>query len=220
MQPTYRIPVQYSAVLADKRPEDFEECPSTDAPWYWRRREESGFNDAFPGLEMRKVDMSAYNSTRHPLERRQLIFYRPLSRQTHPLPRSANLHLSAHLYASDRNSLYIVANHVDVGDMWKHMGSLSHTVIFHTGIEDLWFEDEEWFVKEDWTDRVGDGRGVLHSRIWNPRTGRLVATVLQDGMIRVQAKGVATKEEVSRVREVERSWPPAEDERRKVQGKL
>jgi hypothetical protein len=60
---------KYAAVLAGKKPEDFEECPGADLPWYWKRRKKTGINDAFPGAECRKATMAAYNETRHPLDR-------------------------------------------------------------------------------------------------------------------------------------------------------
>ncbi|TKA28527.1 hypothetical protein B0A54_16523 [Friedmanniomyces endolithicus] len=106
---------KYEDVLGGNKPSDFEECPGMDVPWYWRRRRETGLNDAFPGLTARKVDMQRYNESRHPLDRRQLILYRTLGN----LPNDPNMHLCAHLYASDRNSLYIVANHLDIGDPLK-----------------------------------------------------------------------------------------------------
>lgn len=151
---------------------------------YWKQRRETGHNDAFPGLDMRKVAMDAYNSPRHALDRRQLMYYRAIG----SLPSDANLHACAHLYASDRNSLYIVANHFDVGDKWTQMGSLSHTVVFHVPVEDMrmvW--DETWFVKEDWTTRAAGGRAMYHSRLLAP-DGTHVATSLQEGMIRLGSK--------------------------------
>lgn len=158
-----------------------------DVPFYWEYLRQGHANEKFPGLTTRKVDMSAYNQGRDPLDKRQLIFYRQIG----DLPRDANLHACAHLYASDRNSLYIAANHLGVGGSYVRMGSLVHTVVFHAGWGDLWFGQEvgegsqgNWFCKEDWTDRAAVGRSLFHSRVWSPR-GRHVITILQDGMIRV-----------------------------------
>ncbi|CBX93885.1 hypothetical protein IAQ61_003765 [Plenodomus lingam] len=105
------------------------------------------------GLHLRKVDMSVFNNSRNPLDRRQLMFYSlrgalPLPTAPFPPPpsnsaekmgltREANLHACAHLYASDRNSLFIIPNHVDRGRDFTRMASLSHTVMFHVGIRDL-----------------------------------------------------------------------------------
>lgn len=101
------------------------------------------------GLHLRKADMSKYNASRDPLDRRQLTFYTlrgSLPLATAPFPpqsgklsptREANMHACAHLYASDRNSLFIVPNHLDRGREFTRMASLSHSVIFHVGIKDL-----------------------------------------------------------------------------------
>ncbi|KAH6613888.1 acyl-CoA thioesteras-like protein [Boeremia exigua] len=101
------------------------------------------------GLHLRKADMQPYNAPRTPLDRRQLTFYTlrgSLPLATAPSPPkpgevnvtcAANLHACAHLYASDRNSLFIVPNHLDRGRDFTRMASLSHSVIFHVGVEDL-----------------------------------------------------------------------------------
>lgn len=206
---------KYKSVLEGKKPTDFEECPGMDLPWYWKRRMETGQNDDFPGLQAQKVNMAAYNHDKHPLDKRQLILYRTLG----DLPPDPNMHLCAHLYASDRNSLYIVANHFDVGDLFTQMGSLAHTVVFHTGMTDLMFgasttqnsllDDEtgRWFCKEDSSDRVAAGRGLFHSKVW-AADGTHVASILQDGMIRVTKKANATPEETAELQERKDKWKP------------
>jgi acyl-CoA thioesterase II len=179
----------YSSVLKDKTPEDFPEAPGMDVPWYWKALEEGHPNDKFPGLKTLKANMKAFNESRRPLDRRQLIFYRTIG----DLPNDANFHMCAHLYASDRNSLFIVANHLEVGGSYSQIGSLAHTVTFHAPVEHLLFRAAEestgnpqgnWFCKEDWTERASVGRGIFHSRGWAP-DGTHVMSVMQDGMIRV-----------------------------------
>lgn len=87
---------EYSSCLEGKKPDDFPECPGMDLPFYWKRREETGINDQFPGLECRKVDMTKYNESRNPLDRRQLIFYRAIGE----MPDDPNMHLCARTYLS------------------------------------------------------------------------------------------------------------------------
>ncbi|KAK5167511.1 uncharacterized protein LTR77_007210 [Saxophila tyrrhenica] len=210
---------QYEDTLRHKRPDDFEEVPGVDAPWYWQLRKETGRNDSFPGLDMRKVDQESYNKHRHPLERRGLIFYRPIGQ----LAADPNLHLCAHLYASDRNSLYIVANQMDVGDLYTQMSSLVHQTSFHGNMEDLMFGPSEtnhgpmddktppgkWFCKEDLTLRAASGRAMLHGRLW-ASNGAHIGTVTQDGMIRFTKKPTATAEEATSLRTRQARWPPRE----------
>lgn len=132
--------------------------------------------------------MTPYNAPLSAFDRRQLHFYRVLGM----LSPDPNLHACAHLYASDRNSLFIVANHLDVGDTFTSMASLSHTVVFHTpsaqfllhpdNVQDE--KDRVWFAKEDWTTRAAGGRGIHHSRMIGPG-GVHVATSWQEGMVRI-----------------------------------
>lgn len=208
---------KYSEVLKNKTPYDFEECPGMDVPWYWKRRKETGFNDKFPGLQMHKVAMDKYNDSRHPLDRQQLLMYRAIGE----MPQDPNLALVAHLYASDRNSLFIVANHFEVGNIYTTMASLMHTVTFHAPLEDLMFGSSQhidsplddksgrWFCKESWGSRLTAGRAMYHSNLYSA-SGVHVATISQDGMIRVQKKPAASAQEVEAIKMRERRWQPRE----------
>lgn len=179
---------KYNSVLSGKKPDDFPEAPGMDVPRYHSLLNNGHPNDKFPGLTMKRVDMSAFNDPREPLDRRQLIFYRPIGELLPDL----NLHMCAHLYASDRNSLFIVANHLGVGGSFSQMGSLTHTVTFHASLRDLQLESKEswkhpqgdWFCKEDRTDRASVGRANFHSRVFSP-DGIHVMSIVQDGMIRI-----------------------------------
>lgn len=208
MQERANIWDKYAVVLAGQKPLDFPFCPGMDVPWFVKRREEFGINDEFPGLDMPKVDMRPYNSARHPLDRRQLTFYRPVL----DLPLDPNLHLCAHLYASDRNGLYNVANLFDMGDVWTSMGSLTHYVVFHASLDDLMFrastleerspQDDvrgRWFVKDDNSDRVTDGRMMYHSKAYAPN-GVHIASFMQDGMMRLSKKPTPTPHELDTIR--------------------
>ena len=128
--------------------------------------------------------MTPYNQSVSPLDRRQLMFYRIIG----SMSEDPNLHACAHLYASDRNSLFVVANHLDVGNDFTQMASLSHTVVFHTPAEDLITLSADghrkWFTKEDWTSRAAGGRGIFQSRIIGPG-GKHVATSFQEGVMRL-----------------------------------
>lgn len=203
---------KYHLALSGKHPSDFKECPGYDVPWYWREQAEGKPNDAFPGLDTRIVDMSRYNKNRHPLDRRQLVFYRSIG----TMPQNPNLHLCAHLYASDRNSLFIVANAMDIGDLYSAMGSLVHQVIFHTNAEDLAFgedmgpEKSKWFVKEDWCTRYSGSRGLFYSRVWSPE-GKHVMTITQDGMVKLP------EDVEEKVKEIRKGWEGLREEEVEVE---
>lgn len=172
-----------------------------------------GINDAFPGLECRKVDMEAYNRERHPLDRRQLILYRTIGE----MPDDPNMHLCAHLYASDRNSLFIVTNHFELGDYFSSMSSLAHTAIFHSPAKALQFggsqgsgvlDDEKgrWFALEVSGSRMGSGRAVHNCRIWNSGNEH-IATTMQDGLVRYAANPQKpTDEELKVMESTSKKW--------------
>jgi len=210
---------RYASALKGRRPEEFRPTAGMDAPWYLALSpEERGNDDLFPGLEATQPDMQPYNKDRHPLDRRTLLFYRTTGGAL-PLD-DPNLHLCAHLYASDRNSLYHPIHHMDVADLYTQMASLVLTVSFHDPVKDLLFgpsesgvkgpvvdasEKGKWFALEDWTSRSGHGRAMNHAWLSGPE-GRHVATVTQDGLIRYTKAANATAEEIAALRERKLGW--------------
>lgn len=199
-----------------KTPFDHPESPSMGSQWFteiYLPQHPDHYNP-LPALHLRQVDMSVYNSKLNPIDRRSLAFYS--LRGKIPTPKTSarnvsnNLHAIAHLFASDRNSLFVIPRHLDLGMEVKRTASLSHTVIFHVGLEEMVLGDEpvgrpgkaaptqgssneqdeadegqrKWFVQESWTGRVAGGRGLHHSRLWDFQTGVHVATTMQDGLVR------------------------------------
>jgi hypothetical protein len=138
--------------------------------------------ETFPAVEIRKANMSAYNASvgadTDPSLYRQLSFYRPLR----PVPHDLNLHICAHLFASDRNSLFLITNALGTGDAVGKMGSLSHGVVIHVRGEDMVIDKDVWWCQEAWTDRSGGGRGMHGSRIW--KGDICAASTWQEGLIR------------------------------------
>ncbi|KAF2417416.1 acyl-CoA thioesteras-like protein [Tothia fuscella] len=222
-QETVDIQNKYKVVLEGKGKFDHSDSPSQDSTWFqetYLPQHPNHFNPV-GGLHLRKVTMAAYNNPRAPIDRRQLIFYSvrgampsPTTPNLHsntkgpPFSREANLHAVAHLYASDRNSLFIIPNHLGTDKDWTRMASLSHTVIFHVNADKLFAPDEpgaipanvvstemdglesgdsrkrKWFMQETWTTRAAGGRGLHTSRLWDPDTGVHLATTMQDGLVR------------------------------------
>ncbi|KAI9742093.1 MAG: hypothetical protein M1834_000483 [Cirrosporium novae-zelandiae] len=183
---THSVPMafspKYDCILKDKRPEDHPLAPGVDTHWYYKRATEDGMQDAMPGADIRKVDMKAYNSQiKSPAEYRQLSYYR--ARGSMPED-DINLQACLHLYASDRNSLFIICHALGL-DNFQAMASLSHTVIFHVLEDGVLCRNEGWFCQEAWTERSGDGRGIHQSRLWS-EGGVHVASTIQDGLVRVE----------------------------------
>lgn len=245
----------YGSVLKGKTDpmRDLEEVPGMELTFYRKQKmlllddadgeEGKGKHDAFPGLQCRKVDMREWNSKRHPMERRQLIFYRMIfdrekeeEEEGMGMNMSMNMQLCAHLYASDRNSLFIVANLFDLGDLWTNMSSLSHTVIFHAEEGEMRFGSStsettstttktkrtkspfhkannnnndgggRWFCMEVFGSRIHGGRAVHNCRIFNDE-GVHIATCMQDGLIRFAVDPQKpTEEELEMMEAVKRGW--------------
>ncbi|KAL9079210.1 MAG: hypothetical protein Q9157_001879 [Trypethelium eluteriae] len=177
----------YATALRGRRPEDFPETPGMDTPWYREVLKKEHRVDQFPGLSCREVDMRAWNQGKPPLEKRQLYFYTPLG-DVPPVSESPNFHAIAHLYASDRNSLYLIPNILEKGNDYTLMASLSINVVFNGVMKDTdvgrnALGRDRWFCQEAEVSWIGGGRGIHQSRIWSPE-GNLVATTWQEGLVR------------------------------------
>ena len=220
--PKDHVDKTYRTVLRGKSFEDHSVCPAGDGIWsdqlswdLWKQRRE-----AFPGLEMRKVDMTRYHEMvkagganggggeMHPDRWRLLVFYRLLreqdvredmraqSQEGMEVEDDLNLQACAHLYASDRNSLFLPFRASGFESLMPgQMGSLAHTVIFHGPIAGLSMVDEKgkrkMYVQESWTGASGADRACHNSRLWDYDEGRVIATTMQDGMMRVPVDAVA-----------------------------
>ena len=206
-RPRNWVETEYTRVLSGKRMEDHALCQGMDGLWdegmslkAWVQR-----GDSFPGLEMRKVDMREYNGAmtegggvegESARRYRGLVFYRVVE-DTEEVSGSGgiddrNLDACAHLYASDRNSLFLAQRALGYHGIRGQMGSLGHTVIFHGDDRHLKTADEtgkqKWFLQEAWTGSSGADRVCHESRLWDYETGRIIATTLQDGMMRIPAQ--------------------------------
>lgn len=139
---------------------------------------------------------------------RQLIFYRiilddDVDATTHGERKDSdltdlNLHAAAHLYASDRNSLFLIQHAAGFQRIRTNMASLSHTVIFHQPADALRMVDDQgkpkWFVQESWTTFSADKRGCHNSYLWDFEKGLVLATTIQDGMMRFPNVDVGLQE--------------------------
>ncbi|MEY4989749.1 MAG: hypothetical protein RI933_1382, partial [Actinomycetota bacterium] len=98
-----------------------------------------------------------------------------------PLPADQIIHTAALAYASDYSILEsIYRRH---GISWSHPGvktaSLDHAMWFHRPAK-----VDEWLLYVQESPSAQGGRGLALGRIFN-RGGQLVATVAQEGMVRV-----------------------------------
>lgn len=211
------LKTEYGEALGNRRFEDMPVCQGMDALWPegtmsvkdWKKR-----GDVFPGLQMRKVDISEHNGVvcegalqddgEGARRWKCLLVYRYVdetenekknrlkktsSRKKTAADDELNHYACAHIYASDRNSLFTTQRAIGLQKSTGQIGSLSHTVNFHGGVETLRMLGEDGrrkeFVQESWAGSSGDDRVCHDSRIWDRETGRILATTVQDGMMRI-----------------------------------
>merc|ERR1712070_1066274 len=67
--------------------------------------------------------------------------------------------------------------------------SRDHTIYFHSPKD---FRADEWMFTECESPWSGDGRGLVMQRMYT-REGRLVATCVQEGVVRLKQDGPASK---------------------------
>jgi len=173
-----------SAILSSRPPEAWPHAPSVDFKWMTSLFPNPG-PGKFPIIEMRKVDMTEYNASRPPAERREILLYRLL----HPLPSDdPNQHALVHAFAADRNGLLMLANDYDMDLILQSAATLTWTFFMHTNVENAIMQCDEsgeggWWILEDSFPRGTAGRGYVEGKIWSPE-GVHVATAVQDGIAR------------------------------------
>ncbi len=107
----------------------------------------------------------------------QAVWFRSLG----PLPDEPNLHRAALAYASDYTILE--SNLRRHGIAWTTPGlkvaSLDHAMWWHR-----FARVDDWLLYTQESPSASGGRGLAQGRIWD-RSGRLVASIAQEGMVRV-----------------------------------
>ncbi|KAF3918017.1 hypothetical protein ABW21_db0203403 [Orbilia brochopaga] len=166
-------------------PRRHEVSPAVDVPSWMEFTRVKKITPLYTGVEIRKVDMTAANRSRPLQEHRK--------------------------YASDRNGMFAVTEPHNVSNDIIHTGSLSHTVIFHANPSYLLFRpadpstaknsssndiddgsSPDWAVLEQFSDGASEGRGIIKGRLWSP-DGILLATTMQDAVVRVRVDGESGK---------------------------
>ena len=97
------------------------------------------------------------------------------------LPEDHLSHLAAFTYSSDMTLLgaTLVPHGRYIGSPGMQAASLDHSIWFHRP-----FRADEWWLYDQVTPSASGGRGLAIARVFS-RDGRLVASVAQEGLIRV-----------------------------------
>jgi acyl-CoA thioesterase-2 len=128
-------------------------------------------------FDLRHVEKPIYFSVDGEKVAKQAVWLKALG----DLPEDANLHQAALAYLSDYTILEsIYRRH---GIAWSHPGlksaSLDHAMWFHRPVK-----VDEWLLYVQNSPSAQGGRGLAMGHIYS-REGALVATVAQEGMVRV-----------------------------------
>jgi acyl-CoA thioesterase-2 len=128
-------------------------------------------------FDMRHIPSSIYVSVEGERVEKQAVWIKALGR----LPDDPNLHRAALAYASDYSILEpVMRRH---GIAWGRpnfkMASLDHAMWWHR-----FARADEWLLYTQDSPSAGGGRGLARGSIFD-RSGRLIASVAQEGMIRV-----------------------------------
>ena len=132
-------------------------------------------------IDVRPVDLSRYypKAERAPLGGHQNIWMRAAA----PLPDDPAIHRAVLAYLSDMTLLdtALVKHQRSVLDMDIQAASLDHALWFHRP-----FRADEWLLYAQESPNANGGRGLARGSLFS-RDGRLVATVIQEGLLRLRA---------------------------------
>lgn len=150
--------------------------------------------NTFPGMYTSILPFNKIHSDQPAFERNCMYIYSSNSTPS-PAP-DYNLEACAHLYHSDRESVWSILRQYELLDVLEVASSLSHTVQFHVGGDKLRFHDKNgkrrWYYLETHCKRVGDGRGLHEGQIYD-REGNHVASTMQDGAMKLKWKSEEQK---------------------------
>jgi acyl-CoA thioesterase-2 len=128
-------------------------------------------------FDLRHVTQPVYLRPAKQQESSQMVWFRSIS----PMPESTQLHTAALAYASDYSILEsILRKH---GLSWAHPGlnsaSLDHAMWFHRPTK-----VDQWHLYVQDSPSAQGGRGLSIGKIFD-QSGNLVASVAQEGMVRI-----------------------------------
>lgn len=134
-------------------------------------------------FDMRHIEKSIYFYVEGEHVAHQALWFKTIG----PLPDDQNLHNAALAYASDYSLLEpIYRRH---GLVWSHPGlmaaSLDHAMWFHRPTR-----VDEWLLYVQDSPNARGARGLSLGKIFN-RQGELVATVAQEGLVRIPKEDLA-----------------------------
>jgi acyl-CoA thioesterase II len=143
------------------------------------RGENAGWVGRVPRpIDMRFVDEPVWSSRRRPSDEPVRVWMRADGE----LPDDPLLHVCLLTYASDMTLLGSVVARHDLASVRVQMASLDHAMWFHRP-----FRADEWLLYTCYSPTASGSRGLATGR-FTSRDGRLVATTVQEGLLRLPRK--------------------------------
>jgi acyl-CoA thioesterase len=139
-----------------------------------------------PGMITSILPFEAVHKHERPVFRQNLYIYSTIKDDA-PGSDDPHLNAAAHCFHSDRESVWSCIRQYDLLPVLDSAASLSHTVIFHTGLDKIRFHTNNgrrWFYLETGSKRVSDGRLLHKGKIYDAEGNHLMTT-MQDGAIRL-----------------------------------
>lgn len=135
-------------------------------------------------IELRYVNLEHFTSAKK-LPPEQYVWFRT----TDSLPDDPEIHQSVLAYASDMTLLdtSLFAHGRSIFDKDLQPASLDHALWFHAP-----FRFDDWLLYAMDSPATANARGFSRGLIFK-RTGQLIASVAQEGLIRVRGEGVTSK---------------------------
>ena len=168
--PMDEVPMPEALPSEEELKERFLQVMPEPVRRYWERERP---------IELRPVDLTRYVS-RKPLQPKQFLWFRA----TAALPDDPVVHQSVLAYASDMALLdsSLLAHGRSIFDRDLQVASLDHALWFHRG-----FRADDWLLYAQDSPNSSGARGFSRGEIFS-RDGTLVASVAQEGLIRVRSK--------------------------------
>ncbi|WP_433295083.1 acyl-CoA thioesterase [Pseudonocardia sp. CA-142604] len=143
------------------------------------RGENAGWVGRVPRpIDMRFVDEPVWSSRRRPSDEPVRVWMRADGE----LPDDPLLHVCLLTYASDMTLLGSVVARHDLASVRVQMASLDHAMWFHRP-----FRADEWLLYTCYSPTASGSRGLATGR-FTSRDGQLVATTVQEGLLRLPRK--------------------------------
>jgi acyl-CoA thioesterase II len=189
VQEKHDLQKKYASLLKGKNAEDLPIRSDIQDARFAALNNQEPCVVTFPGIYTTLFPFEELYKTLAPIDRKSLFIYTTITDKNSEQEHDPNLDACAHLYHSDRESIYSMIRQYELSDILGAASTLSHTVTLHVGADQLRFRDEsgkrKWFWSETGAKRVADGRGLHEGRIYDS-DGVLIASAMQDGMLKLR----------------------------------